>query len=162
DRWEQWDLVRVLAESRVDVYHSPNYTLPFLRRSPCAMVVTLYDASLFMMPNVYRARHSVRVRFIIKRELSRANGVIFGSRHAQSEFQQLCGSTLPTVQRPIYIGVPEDILVARETSDEPALDAVLQQHGIKTPYAIAVGSVHPRKNYTRLIEAFADPQLAGF
>lgn len=160
DRWEQWRLARVLTDLGADVYHSPHYTLPFIRPAPCPAVVTLYDASLFVMPHVYRARHTVRVRYLVGRAVRRADGVIFGSRHAQSEFERVFPDALPALRRAIHIGVPEDIDAPAPPS-EAAVAAVLARHGVRRPYIVAVGSVQPRKNYPRLVEALTRPALAG-
>ena len=161
DWWEQWDLPRLLTQLAADVYHAPNYTLPVLRSMPCPAILTLYDASLFVISSAYRARHAVRVRFLITHSVKRAAAVVFGSRHAQAEFRGQLGSSLPALQRPIYIGVPEDIRMGEAGGDGAAEAAVVAKYKLSRPYAIAVGSIHPRKNYARLIEAVARPGMEG-
>jgi glycosyltransferase involved in cell wall biosynthesis len=159
DWWEQVVLPDLLGHLEADVYHSPNYTLPFLRRSPCPMVLTLFDASLFVMPSAYRARHAVRVRLLIRRSVGRADAVVFGSEHAREEFRRLFGDVLPRVQRPILMGVPEDI-TGQAGAGAGMVASVTARHGVVAPYVIAVGSIHPRKNYERLIAALARPELS--
>jgi glycosyltransferase involved in cell wall biosynthesis len=161
DWWEQGKVAGVLRRLKADVYHSPHYSLPIIRRSPCPTVLTLYDASLFEMPDAYRARHAVRVRFLTARSVRCANAVVFGSRHAQSAFVRLFGAALPRLQRPIYMGVPEDVATGDVGRDEDAIAAVMAKYQLAAPYVIAVGSIHPRKNYTRLIEALSQPCLSA-
>ena len=40
--------------------------------------------------------------------------------------------------------------------DAAAADPALARHGLRRPFLLAVGSVQPRKNLVRLLEAFAD------
>ncbi len=46
---------------------------------------------------------------------------------------------------------------------EPGDDAVLERHGVRAPYLLVTGTLEPRKNLPRLIEAFAtiDPAVRG-
>jgi hypothetical protein len=39
--WQQFQLPRVLARSRFDLFHAPNYVAPLLARTP--LVLTVYD-----------------------------------------------------------------------------------------------------------------------
>jgi glycosyltransferase involved in cell wall biosynthesis len=160
DWWEQCKLAGVLERLKADVYHSAHYSLPFVRRSPCPTVMTLYDASLFEIASAYRAGHAVRVRYLIARSIRNANALVFGSRHAQSAFVRQFGTALPAMQRAIYMGVPEDIATGNTGRDEEAIAAVKAEYGLLSPYAIAVGSINPRKNYVRLIEALNHPSLS--
>jgi glycosyltransferase involved in cell wall biosynthesis len=45
--------------------------------------------------------------------------------------------------------------------DQAQLEAVRAKHGIRVPYILYVGTIEPRKNITRLIQAFAQLKKRG-
>jgi len=160
--WEQFLLPDILLKNYADVYHSPNYILPFVRLSKTAMVVTQYDASLFATPQYYKFVHRNEGRFLIRRSALAADGIIYGSQHAKSEFSRFFGHDLVEKKgRSIYIGLPSDIAEHSECTQE-YVDSVRTKLGLTRPYLVTIGSVHPRKNYERLIESMSNDLLKEF
>jgi glycosyltransferase involved in cell wall biosynthesis len=160
--WEQFILPDILLRNHADVYHSPNYILPFVRFSKTAMVVTQYDASLFATPQHYKFVHRNEGRFLIRRSASVADKIIYGSHHAKKEFSRFFSPELVEKKgRSIYIGLPSDITEHSECTEE-YVDAVRRRLGLTRPYLVAIGSVHPRKNYERLIESMSNDLLKEF
>lgn len=159
--WEQISLPGFLNKLGADIYHSPNYYLPFMKSTRAALAVTLYDASLFATPAYYKFVHKTEGKFLIRHSAKKADAIIFGSRHAQSEFKRYLSAEIADKGRPIYIGLPEEVgrLSSSEVTD---VDAVKRKFGLTGCYIVTVGSVHPRKNYERLIEAMARPELQAF
>lgn len=158
--WEQIELPRFLNHIQADVYHSPNYYLPFIGRTSAALVVTFYDASLFATPKYYTFVHRAEGRFLIKRSAKRANAIVFGSRHAQIEYGHFLGESVAIKGRAIYIGLPAEVGQWADCS-ETDIAAVKRKFELTRPYIVAVGSVHPRKNYERLIHSMSLPELHG-
>lgn len=159
--WEQILLPNILTKYSADVYHSPNYNLPFVVPSKVAMVVTQYDASLFATPQYYKFVHRIEGRFMIHRSAIAADRIIYGSQHAKSEFGRFFGQDLVKKGRSIYIGLPGDIEEHLNCSNND-IDTICCKYDLKRPYIVAVGSVHPRKNYERLIQSMSADQLRGF
>lgn len=158
--WEQIQLPRFLNGIGADVYHSPNYYLPFIGSTNAALVVTMYDASLFAIPKYYTFVHQTEGRFLIKHSAKRAAAIVFGSRHAQSEFAHFLGQDVADKGRPIYIGLPAEVGTHADCS-ATEVAAAKRKFKLERPYIVAVGSVHPRKNYERLIHAMSLPDLQG-
>jgi glycosyltransferase involved in cell wall biosynthesis len=159
--WEQFTLPKLLIELGADVYHSPNYSLPFIVPTFAAKVVTLYDASLFATPEYYKFVHRTEGRYLIRKSAACADAIIFGSRNAQSEFAKYLGSTVAQKGRSIYIGLPIEVQEGLNIliDDQEVLEA---KYHIEAPYVISIGSIHPRKNYARLVEAMSNPKFEKF
>ncbi len=152
--WEQLRLDGLLKELKADVYHGPAYTIPCLRSGACPAVVTFYDASVFALPECYSAMVRVRFQVLMRWAARSAAGVICGSKHALAECTRYLGASLRTKARVIYIALPRDI----ETYGEPSpseVQAAKRLYSDGCDYLFAVGTIHPRKNYERLVDAFA-------
>lgn len=160
--WEQVSLPAFLDHLGADIYHSPNYYLPFSRSTRAALAVTLYDASLFATPKYYKFVHKTEGKFLIRHSAKKADAIIFGSKHAQSEFRHYLGSEIADKGRPIYIGLPEEVGRLSSGGGMADVESVKRKFGLQGRYIVTVGSVHPRKNYERLIEAMAHPEMQAF
>lgn len=152
--WEQYRLPPLLREMGADLYHGPAYTLPFLRRTPCPTVVTFYDASLFALPECYGWLGRNRLRLLMRGAARSSDGVICGSIHAVDECAKYLGAWIRTKARAIYIALPREVEALGEPSPTEIAEA-RRRHADGGEYLFTVGTVQPRKNYDRLIEAFS-------
>lgn len=160
--WEQIKLPNLLNELNADIYHSPNYYLPFIKSTKAALVVTLYDAGVFATPEIYKIIHRIEGEFLIRRSARRADAIIFGSKHAQNEFRRYLGAPLVDKGRSIHMGLPVEVMGLSTACAAVDVESAKRKFGLKRRYVIAVGSIHPRKNYERLIEAMARPEMQSF
>lgn len=158
--WEQFVLPRLLKKLNIEVYHSPNYNLPFLIRASCATVLTQYDASIFVTPRFYKLIHRIEAGYTFRESAAAADGLIFGSNHAKAEFSKFYPREVISKGRVIYAGLPDEV---DKVSNSDDLRGLSHRLGIdlKTPYIVAIGSVHPRKNYERLIAALSSKEFSG-
>ena len=154
DYWEQITLPSLLEELTVDVYHGPVYSIPFIRSLPCASVVTFADASILANPKWYPFLGRKRLTFLMRRSANAATRIICDSRHAREECIRYLGPNIDRKISSISIALPMEL----EKMGIPSLDEVesIKRHfaGGKK-YFFALGTIQPRKNYERLIEAFA-------
>jgi glycosyltransferase involved in cell wall biosynthesis len=152
DWWEQMQLPSLLRALQADVYHAPNYILPVLGRSSAATVATFHDAYAFLPSPSYDSISSRRVRGLVRATARRADRIIFDSRFTKNEFEEQIGNWVTAKGVVIYLG-PPPLPIAAGRSDAP------NRRG-QRPYIVTVGSIHPRKNYRRLVSAMAT-QLLG-
>ncbi|MCL0107403.1 glycosyltransferase family 4 protein [Peptococcaceae bacterium] len=161
DWWDQVKLPGLLRRVQADLYHSPSYILPFLRSSPCPLVATMYDANVFALPDMHKKLASYRLKYFIRRSAAKANALVFGSHHAKSEYRSFLGDNIAHKGEVIYISVPGEIKPENLISNT-TIAAVKSKFKIKRPYLMSIGTLHPRKNYERLIETLTKPVLAGY
>lgn len=147
--WEQTALPALLRRMRVDVLHSPHYTMP--ARMPCRSVVTFCDMVFVLFPEVHNFARRAFFRTMMRRSARRANRLI-----AISE------STRQDVMR--HMRVPGERIVAVPLAADstfcprPAVEveAVCARYGL-TPgrFILNVGVLEPRKNVPALLRAYA-------
>lgn len=135
------------------VLHSIHYTMPErLNPSGLARVVTIHDLTFFTHP----LGHSPVKRRFFRRAIAvaarRADQVICVSEATARELLRLVD-----VRVPVEV-IPHGIDLGRFTWVEPSPGhdaAVLAGLGIQRPYLLHLGTIEPRKNVARLLEAAA-------
>jgi glycosyltransferase involved in cell wall biosynthesis len=144
--WYLSMLPRRAARDAVDVLHCPTQRAP--ARSPVPLVVTLHDVAVLRHPdafNVWTRRYSAAALPRITRAASR---VIVGSEFTRDEVAKLL--EIPEEKlRVIPYGVGGSFLAGDE-EQAPVGD-----------YVLAVSTLEPRKNLTRLVEGFRRAGLDG-
>jgi glycosyltransferase involved in cell wall biosynthesis len=142
--WEHTFVPLSARRHGLNVFHSPNYTLPFTL--PCPSVVTVHDLA-FMDRRFHKTRLRLYLTLLTKLSLRRADHVIavseYTKRQVEAYFPFLKGrvSVVYSGLDPSFVGTPSTN--GNGTSG-----------GRSKPYILFVGSIEPRKNLPRLIRAF--------
>lgn len=158
DRWlaRIWHKLQLpipveLITGRIDLFHSPDFTLPpTLPRT--RTLLTVHDLSFMRDPD--SAVPALR-RFLekaVSRSVARAQRVLADSQATKDDLVSLFGTPSEKI---------EVLLSGVDTRFQPiqnptALAAVRAKYNLGNDLLVlSVGTIQPRKNYTRLIQAFA-------
>ncbi len=145
---EQVVLPLVAWANRAHLIHSLHYTHPLLSLTP--RVVTVHDMTFFLFPELHTAWRQRVMRFFAARALKNAEGVLFVSeatrRDADRLFPQGRG-----LRRVAPLGVSSGRVI--EVAHSGPISA-LRSLGISQPYLLFVGTLEPRKNIVRIVQAF--------
>lgn len=139
----------------VDVFHSPDYVLPPLRRGK--KVVTIHDLSFLRYPE--GAQPSLR-RYLsaaVPRAVQEADLVLADSLCTRRDVIELLGVP-PAKVEVVYPGVDESF---KPIEDAEALARVREHYQLESPFLLSVGTLEPRKNLIALLEAYAALRRAG-
>lgn len=148
DLWEQVYLPWKLYKHRIDVYHGPNYVLPIFAKA--GTVLTAYDMIVFATQKWYKPISQFRVQRLLRMSAKRAHKIITGSENSKLDIIEILGLPEEKVQV-VYIGIDD---VYRPINNKHELDFVKAKYGITDRFILHVGSLNPRKNISRLIEAY--------
>jgi glycosyltransferase involved in cell wall biosynthesis len=145
---ERFDLPRVEWFSRFDVLFAPNFVPPPTRSR--RTVLTVHDLALRRFPDT--APQATR-RWLARldRALRQAAMVIAVSECTKLDLMELYGLPEDRIAV-VHHGLDHETF--RPASDE-AVRAVRGRFGIDGPYLMFLGGIEPRKNLSRLVEAFA-------
>jgi glycosyltransferase involved in cell wall biosynthesis len=149
--WHRWRLplpVDLLAGS-MDVFHSPDYVLPPVRRG--RKVVTVHDLSFLRYPGGAEPSLRQYLSTAVPRSVSRADLVLADSESTRRDVVDLLGVPAERVEV-VYPGVDRQFTVVQETE---ALDRVRQLYGLNWPFILTVGTLEPRKNLIALLDAYS-------
>lgn len=138
--FEQLALPSLARRERFDAIHFPDYQIPVLRRLP-RTVMTIHDLVAFRYPELFPAAMGRVKRELMRRSAARVDRIIVPSQATREDVLAILGGD-PTKIRVIPHGVRQP----------GRADAV---SGHPRPYFLAVGTIEPRKNFSRLIAAYA-------
>jgi glycosyltransferase involved in cell wall biosynthesis len=139
--WYPFLLPRQSRRAGLDVLHCTIYRAPTRSRVP--VVVTVHDLAVLRQPEVFPAWTRLYGRTLLRRTIRAATRVVAVSEFSRRETAELC-----------------DIDPDRIDVVPNAVDPVFTAEGPRAEgdYVLAVGTIEPRKNLQRAIEA---AQLAG-
>jgi glycosyltransferase involved in cell wall biosynthesis len=123
-------------ESEADVLHCPTYRGPLRSRLP--LVVTVHDLAVFRHPETFNRWTRTYSPRVVPRVLRAARRVIAVSQFTRRELVEL-------------LGVPDDKIrvVPNAVGDAFTREGPAE----RGDYVLAVGTLEPRKNLDRLVEA---------
>jgi glycosyltransferase involved in cell wall biosynthesis len=140
-----WRSLPASALRGFDVIHCPTARRPFFGRPDAKLVMTILDLVPLVMPATHQWPYRVYFRHVLPRIVRRFDHVIAISEATRRDVIA-------------YYGVdPSQVTAVPLASRWPALprDEVLRT---KEPFFLVLGTIEPRKNLKRVIEAFATLQ----
>jgi glycosyltransferase involved in cell wall biosynthesis len=148
--WMQAVLPMQLSRLKPDVAHFTNSTAPLA--VPCPMVLTIHDMTLWLMPQYHPALRLAAMRPIIPLVARRAAAVITVSESARADVIRIL--RLPPERVHVIYEAPAPDF--RPLAPDAMLDEVRAKYNLPPRFLLYVGTIEPRKNIVRLLEAFAD------
>jgi glycosyltransferase involved in cell wall biosynthesis len=151
--WEQVGLPREVVARRLDLLHSPHYTMPL--RHPARRVVTFCDMTFLLHPELHQPLKRMYFPAMMRWSARHADRLITISERTRDDLVRMWGIDPGRVTAvPLAAGAEY-----RPVGSE-AISAACARYGLRPGgYVLYVGVLEPRKNVDRLVEAFA--QAAG-
>jgi glycosyltransferase involved in cell wall biosynthesis len=138
---------QLCREWRADVLHV-SYVAPVL--PICPTVVSVHDVSFKRYPAYFSCRNRLLLATLLPWSLRQAAAVITLSNHALSEITHF----FPWISAPI-VAIPLAADPCFRSLSPEVIQDVRYRYDLPDRYVLAVGNLQPRKNLTKLIEAFA-------
>lgn len=133
-----------------DLTHFFNYIVP--PHTSGKTVVTVHDMVLHAYPETVRARTRHMLQLGLQTSMQRADRIVTDSEFSKSEILKYYPETAEKL-RVVPCGV--DCHTFHPVTDTAERERVCERYGIAAPYFLYLGTLEPRKNLTRLIEAYA-------
>jgi len=153
--WMQTLAPTALRQVDADVVHFTNGMLPIL--SPTPTVVTIHDMSLRLYPRYHPARRVLLNRPLVDLAARRADAIITPSESAKRDIVRLYDID-PARVHVVYEAAASSF---RRVDDPVELERVRRRYQLDERIILYVGTIEPRKNLPKLIEAFAAQRKAG-
>lgn len=147
--WYQLGLPLRMMRDRIDLFHDPVFPLPLLL--PVPGVITVHDLSGYTDPGLHNRRTALGAR-LLPLHVRRARMIMADSGYTASQLESHfpgCGNKTLVVP----LGVSEAF---RPVDDPALLDEVRSLYGLPMRFLLFLGTLEPRKNLPRLLDAFAD------
>lgn len=136
---------------RVPLFHATDFTLPPTLPG-VKTILTVHDLSFVRAPETTTPVLKAYLDVVVPRSVRRATHVLADSQATKDDLVELYG-TAPDKISVLIGGTPPGFA---PVTDDQVLREVRQRYGIPpNPYVFSIGTVQPRKNYARLIQALA-------
>jgi len=131
-----------------DVFHASQH----LRNPPhlaTRLTATIFDMTCWLMPGVHTAANVEASRMYGERVLRRAAACIAISEQSKRDAMDVLGLPAERIEV-IYPGAAEQFFTAGRQEGQ----AIARKYGLERPYILFVGTIEPRKNIDRLLDAY--------
>jgi anaerobic magnesium-protoporphyrin IX monomethyl ester cyclase len=153
--WMQTLASTALRQVDADVVHFTNGMLPLV--SPAPTVVTIHDMSLRLYPRYHPLRRVLLNRPLVDLAARRAAAIITPSESAKRDIVRFYDLDPARVHVVYEAAAPS----FRRVTDSVELERVRRRYHLNDRIILYVGTIEPRKNLPKLIEAFAAQRRAG-
>jgi glycosyltransferase involved in cell wall biosynthesis len=157
--WTHARLGPELARRPPDVLFVPAHVVPAIH--PPASVVTIHDLGYLAFPQAHTARRRLELELTTRWSLRAARLTIAISQATKDDLVRRYGAD-PARVRVVYHGLGDAF---RPVESPLKIADARERHDVAPRYLLYVGTVQPRKNLERLIDAFAlvagRPELVG-
>jgi glycosyltransferase involved in cell wall biosynthesis len=137
-----WHSVPHRLLSAFDVVHCPTARVPFFRKPDARTVITIHDLVPLAAPQTHQLTYRVYFRTVLPRALRHFDRIVASSESTRRDLSTFYGLD-PSRISVVPLACAWKTLSASEIVRE------------KDPYFLWVGTLEPRKNLRRTIEAFA-------
>lgn len=145
--WYEWSLPRVLKRERIDAFVSPDGFLSLRSKVPTLMV--LHDIAWKHFKDHVPYAALKYYDYYVPKFVNRANRIATVSQYSKQDMVQAFNVPAEKIDV-VYNGSHPQY----QPLDAATIQAVRQQYSDGQPYFLYVGSIHPRKNVERLLQAF--------
>lgn len=130
----------------LDLVHAPDFALPPTR---APTLLTVHDLTFLVQPDCFEPALQRYLARVVPRSLRRANLVLADSHATRSDLERLAGVS-PEQSVVLYPGVSPRFHPLPESATAPARERL----GLPASFLLFVGTLEPRKNLVRLLEAY--------
>jgi glycosyltransferase involved in cell wall biosynthesis len=144
----KWNPVLEVVGCAADVFHASQH----LQNPPyraTRLTATIYDMTCWLMPDMHVPANVTATLRYGERVLRRAAACMAISEQSKQDAVEILKLPADRIEV-IYPGVQDEFF----TVDPPQVQAVAERHGLHKPYLLYVGTIEPRKNVGRLLDAY--------
>lgn len=139
-----------LAAKKPDIFFSPTHYGPKFIPRDVKSVITIFDLAYLHFPNMFKRADLYKLTNWTKGSVKKADAVITISKSSQADLVKF----LKVDPKKVMVAYPgyNDRLY-RPINDNQKIESIKKRYEIFGKYVVYLGTVQPRKNLTRLIEA---------
>ena len=146
-----------LFTGKVDLFHATDFALP-QTLGTTRTLLTVHDLSFVRAPAAASPPLKAYLDAVVPRSVARADHILADSAATRDDLIELYKTPARKITV-LYSGVDQRF---RPVAEKGTLAATRAKYGLaEYPYALSVGTLQPRKNYSRVIQALAEVRAGG-
>jgi glycosyltransferase involved in cell wall biosynthesis len=146
--WTHLRLGWELHQHPPQVFFTPAHVIPLTYRGPA--VATVHDLGFHFFPQAHTRLQGAYLRWSTRHNVRRSRQVLADSQATKDDLVRLYDVPLEKVTV-VYPGVDPELAPQGDVED---LARVQRRYGLEPPYLLYLGTLQPRKNLERLVEAY--------
>ncbi|MEP7162569.1 MAG: glycosyltransferase family 1 protein [Candidatus Moraniibacteriota bacterium] len=151
--WMQTRFALEMFRERPKKIFLPIQAAPYFLPTGTEVTVTVHDLAFKIYPETFPKTHVIKLNLFLDWAVARANKIIAVSESTKRDLLRFFPKVLESKIRVISHGFDADLFGTRLAESE--LSEKLKNHKLDPQrYCLSVGALQPRKNLSRLIEAF--------
>src|SRR5690606_1910953 len=148
--WGELVLPRLVAKDRVDVFWGPDHRLPLFLSSSIPCVLTIHDLVWLNAASTMRLRGWLAESVFTARSIRKADELVVDSNATCEALK----AAFPKAIDKLHLVYPRLTMIGQACS-QTSRTSVRDAYDINGLYALFVGTLEPRKNLLRLLQAYA-------
>ena len=141
-----------MQKNRPDVFFTPTHYAP--RFSPTPTAIAVMDLSYLHFPDMFKASDLYQLKQWTGYSVKNAKKILTISKASKNDI--ITAYNVPEEKVIVtYPGIKQAKTNLSSNGQKANMDTIRKQHGINGDYILFVGTLQPRKNIERLIEAFS-------
>jgi glycosyltransferase involved in cell wall biosynthesis len=149
--WTQYRLAFECLINPPEILFVPAHTIPVIRRPSLKTIVTIHDLGAEFLAQHHQFPHKLYLNWSTKYVAKHATHIIAVSDATKKDLVKQF-KVSPKRITVVHEAVNSDIYYPRKKAE---VENVKKEFGLKKPYLLFVGTIQPRKNLIKLIEAFS-------
>ncbi|TSC66696.1 MAG: Uncharacterized protein CEO21_99, partial [Microgenomates group bacterium Gr01-1014_80] len=150
--WTQVGLAGQTFKDKPDVLFIPAHTSPLIHKPGLKTVVTVHDLGSEYLPKMHQLKQRLYLKWITHYQLKSATKLIAVSKATKEDLIKKVKIDTQKIEV-VYEGYDKDLF--KPVKGDVLVNTLKQFNLVPGEYFLFVGTVQPRKNLARLIEAFA-------
>lgn len=139
-----------LNRDKPDIFFSPGHYAP--RFSPVPTVISIMDLAFLHFPEYFTQKDLTQLKSWTSYSVKKAKAIVTISESTKNDIIKLYGIPGQMV-RVVYLGIKKTVTL---TPHIYTMQELQTKYGINKDFVLFVGTLQPRKNIARLIEAFSE------
>jgi glycosyltransferase involved in cell wall biosynthesis len=140
--WYEWCIPYYLKKYNIDVFFSPDHFLSLSTNTK--QVLTIHDLAFVHLPETIPFSSRKYYQYFMPKYVNKADHIIAVSDHTKNDILKNYTTVSENKISTIYNALPSSFQIKGEAKISEILD----------PYFVVVGSINPRKNTLRVLQAY--------
>jgi len=153
--WLKWQTASLIKKDDLDVFWAPRTLYPSGLIGHVPVVTTVHDLNHLICPETMPFMSRLAHKLYLEQDVANATRVITNSFGTAARVQNLLGRHVDAVVPP---GISKEFF-QRSASE---VLTVREKYNLLKPYILFIGTLEPRKNLSRLLDAYKLLQQQGF
>lgn len=147
--WTILALSPAIRNQKFDLFFSPTHYGPIL--CPCPQVISILDISYKHFPELFKNKDLLQLNLWGGYSVRRASKIITISKSSKDDIIKEYGILEARIEV-VYPGIKQVSSIKYKVL---SMEQLTEKYGIEKPFILFVGTLQPRKNIVRLVEAYS-------